>query len=551
MQLDRKNRQTGWRYASLGVLALSFCCAVLMGHKAFSASRNAEDTMRSVVMATTGGTTLTGHVLLQARPTPPNPRWSVPLSVTLLNPSGNYTFEFETNTDQSGYFTLTGDITPGVYQWRVKHPKMLAKAGIVTLVSGANQVEIGPLKPGDATNDNCVYSQDFILLKVSFNRQLGDPAYDARTDFNDDNNCNISDFGLLKRYFGECGAPTLAPFDSTPTATSTETETAVPTPSYTRTVSATPALSSTTTPTETSIVSPTATSTPRAACSLFPPDNIWNRNIVALPTHALSDSYIVSMGITEPLHADFGSGLYNGGPIGIPYTTVTSLQARVPVTFTYVEESDPGPYPIPTNAPIEGGPNSTGDRHVIVVDRDSCTLYEMFSAYPQADGSWRAGSGAVWSLDSNALRPYGWTSADAAGLPILPGLVTYDEVASGVINHALRFTAPRTQAAFIWPARHYASSDPDLHLPPMGLRVRLKASVNISGYPTELRVILQALKDYGMLLSDNGGPWEVTGVPDPRWDDDMLFELSHLLGSDFEAVDESELMIDPNSGQSR
>jgi hypothetical protein len=185
------------------------------------------------------------------------------------------------------------------------------------------------------------------------------------------------------------------------------------------------------------------------------------------------------------------------------------------------------------------------------MDRNTCTLYEMYSSYPHPDGSWNAGSGAIWLLTSNALRPAGWTSADAAGLPVLAGLAQYDEVASGTVRHALRFTAPLTQRAYIWPARHYASSNTDPNLPPMGLRVRLKASVNISGYPAQLRTILQGLKDYGMILADNGTGWHITGAPDERWDNDILHQIGNLHGSDFEAVDESGLMIDPNSGQSR
>lgn len=294
------------------------------------------------------------------------------------------------------------------------------------------------------------------------------------------------------------------------------------------------------------------TATPGGPCPAFPADNIWNRNIAALPTQVLSNNYIQSIGLTATMHADFASGLWQNQPIGIPYVSVPGSQPMVPIVFTeYGNESDAGPYPVPTNAPIEGGPDSTGDRHVLVVEQGSCTLYEMFASYPQADGSWNAASGAVWNLLSNALRPAGWTSADAAGLPIYPGLVKYDEVASGVIRHAIRFTAPATQQAYLWPARHYASDSIDPNLPPMGLRMRLKASVDISGYPQQVRVILQALKDYGMILADNGSPWYISGVPDERWDNDLLRALGNISGSDFEAVDESSLMIDPNSGQSR
>ncbi len=297
---------------------------------------------------------------------------------------------------------------------------------------------------------------------------------------------------------------------------------------------------------------PTATGTAGGPCPIFPANNIWNKNIAALPTHALSANYIASIGLTSHVHADFGSGLWQGEPIGIPFVVVPAGQPLVPIRFTaYGYESDPGPYPVPTNAPIEGGPNSTGDRHVLVVDSGTCMLYEMFSAYPNADGSWDCASGAAWSLTSNALRPAGWTSADAAGLPIYPGLVRYDEVASGVVRHAIRFTAPRTQTAYLWPARHQSGSSADPNLPPMGLRVRLKAGVDLSGYPQPVRVILQALKDYGMILADNGSPWYISGAPDPRWDNDLLHAMDDLQGSDFEAVDESGLMISPNSGESR
>lgn len=313
------------------------------------------------------------------------------------------------------------------------------------------------------------------------------------------------------------------------------------------------ALDGTTTPgqTPTSRRTPTPVRTPGGSCPLFPANNIWNRNIASLPTHAMSGAYVNSIGLGAGMHADFGSGLWDGGPIGIPFVTVHGNQPRVPISFMYNGESDPSPYPVPLNAPIEGGPNAGGDRHVIMVDRDNCTLYELYAAYPHTNGSWDAGSGARWSLTSNALRPAGWTSSDAAGLPILPGLVTYDQMASGVIRHAIRFTAPRTQRDYLWPARHEASSNTDPTLPPMGLRVRLKASVNISGYPTQLRVVLQALKDYGMILADNGSPWYISGVPDERWDNDILHEIGNIHGSDFEAIDESGLMVDANSGESR
>jgi hypothetical protein len=283
-------------------------------------------------------------------------------------------------------------------------------------------------------------------------------------------------------------------------------------------------------------------------CTVLPANNIWNTPIDALPVAANSATYVNTIGASAPAHADFGSGLYGGGPIGIPFITVTGTQTRYPATFTYADESDPGPYAVPLNAPIEGGSSSAGDRHAIAIDVDNCILYELYAAYPQT-ASWQAGSGAIYSLTSNALRPAGWTSADAAGLPIMPGLAQYDEVAAGAIRHALRFTAPSTQRAYVWPARHYASSLTDPKYPPMGQRFRLKASFDISSFPPDVRVILRALKKYGMMLADNGSAWFISGAPDSRWNNDDLATFRNITGSDFEAVDVSPLMIDPNSGQ--
>jgi hypothetical protein len=269
----------------------------------------------------------------------------------------------------------------------------------------------------------------------------------------------------------------------------------------------------------------------------FPDDNPWNTPIDAAPVDPNSDALIASIGLTTTLHPDFGAD-WNGGPFGVPYVVVSGDVPRVPVTFDYADESDPGLYPIPADAPIEGGAESTGDRHVLIIDRDDWVLYELFAAYP-VDGSdaWTAGSGAIFDLDSNALRPAGWTSADAAGLPIFPGLVRYDEVVErGEIRHALRFTVNRTRRAYVYPARHWASSDTSSSLPPMGMRVRLKADFDISGYPPSARVILQALKTYGMMVADNGGDWFISGAPDPRWDDDELNTLKTVPGSAFEVV---------------
>ena len=237
------------------------------------------------------------------------------------------------------------------------------------------------------------------------------------------------------------------------------------------------------------------------------------------------------------LHADFGSGLWDGGPIGIPVTVVDSSEPTSFVDFLYDDESDPGPYPIPPDVAIEGGPAADGDRHAIIVEKDSCTLYELFDLRP----AWDAGSGAIWDLGSNALRPRGWTSADAAGLPILPGLARYDEVASGEIDHALRFTVQRSRRAYVYPARHFASSYTSKNLPPMGLRLRLRSDFNVGSFPHQARVILRALKRYGMIVADNGSSWYISGVPDPRWSNDQLHTLHRVKGSDFRVADTSKL----------
>ena len=284
-------------------------------------------------------------------------------------------------------------------------------------------------------------------------------------------------------------------------------------------------------------------------CTIFPDDNIWNVRVDRLPRDLHSDAYVRTIGLDTHSHADFGSGIWNGGPIGIPYVAVDESQPGVDVAFEYADESDPGPYPIPTDAPIEGGPASDGDRHVLVLDRDGCMLYELYDAVPQTDGSWTAGSGAIFNLGQHGLRPAGWTSADAAGLPILPGLVRYEEVAAGEITHALRFTAPETKREYVWPARHFASTLTGDDYPPMGQRFRLRADYDISGFSPEVQVILRGLKTYGMILADNGAPWFISGVPNERWDNDRLRELHQIEGSAFEAVDVSSLMVDADSGQ--
>jgi opacity protein-like surface antigen len=275
-------------------------------------------------------------------------------------------------------------------------------------------------------------------------------------------------------------------------------------------------------------------------CTIFPATNAWNQRVDALPVASNSAQMIQSIGLDTGLHPDFGSGLYDGQPIGIPYDVVSRRTKRLRATFTYADESDKGPYPIPKSVHIEGGRASTGDRHALLIDKDACKLYELYALYPKG-GGWTAGSGANWSLRSNTLRPAGWTSADAAGLPIFPGLARYDEVARGVINHALRFTAARTRRQYVYPARHYASSSDDPALPPMGLRVRLKASVDISGFPKQSRVVLQALKTYGMLLADNGSNWYISGAPNPKWSNDDLHSLGRITGAMFEVVDTTSL----------
>jgi hypothetical protein len=285
-------------------------------------------------------------------------------------------------------------------------------------------------------------------------------------------------------------------------------------------------------------------------CNVFPADNIWNTPIDTLPLDANSEAYVSTIGANSQLHPDFGA-FWEGAPIGIPFIIVPSNEPLMPITFVaYGDQSDPGPYPIPQSAPIEGGSGSDGDRHVLAIRQGECKLYELYRAFP-VGGGWEADSGAVFDLTVNGpLRPDGWTSADAAGLPILPGLVRYDEVmVEGEIRHAVRFTALQTRRAYVWPARHYASSLTGLQYPPMGQRFRLKASFDISGYSPQIQVILRALKKYGMILADNGSAWYISGQHDPRWDDDLLGELKQLHGSDFEAVDVSSLMIDPNSGQ--
>jgi hypothetical protein len=275
------------------------------------------------------------------------------------------------------------------------------------------------------------------------------------------------------------------------------------------------------------------------SCRVLPATNVWNRRVDGLPVRADSTTLLNRMGLTRSVHPDFGT--YAG--YGIPVNRVTSATPRTAVTFTWPSESDAGPYPIPASPRIEGA-GAAGDRHILMVDMAACRLWELFAAQKTASG-WRAGSGAIFDLRSNALRPDGWTSADAAGLPIYPGLVRYEEVAAGLIAHAIRFTVPETRAAHVYPARHHASSLTGASYPPMGLRLRLKAGVNISGFGPQTRVILTALKRYGMILADNGSGYYISGAPDPNWDDDELHDLHQIKGSMFEVVDTTGFVNGP------
>jgi hypothetical protein len=275
-------------------------------------------------------------------------------------------------------------------------------------------------------------------------------------------------------------------------------------------------------------------------CPVFPANNAWNQRVDKLPVASASAQLIASIGLDAPVHADFGSGKWDGGPIGIPFDVVSRATPLHRVSFEYADESDRVRYPIPRHVHIEGGAHASGDRHAILVDRSTCRLYELYDLRHASHG-WTAGSGATWSLRSNHLRHAGWTSADAAGLPIFAGLARWDEVSRGVIDHALRFTASRTRRAFIYPARHYASSSTDPSLPPMGLRVRLKASFDVRPFPRQARIVLVALKRYGMLLADNGSNWYISGAPSSAWSNDQLHTLGRVRGSDFEVVDASSL----------
>lgn len=282
---------------------------------------------------------------------------------------------------------------------------------------------------------------------------------------------------------------------------------------------------------------------------LFPASNYWNADVSELPVHRNSDRIITTMGEDSPLHPDFGSGLYQGRPMGIPFDVVPADQARHRVRFYYPDESDGGRYPIPADATIEGGADSDGDRHVLLWQQASCRLWELFDAHPNPDGSWRAGSGAIWNLDSNAFRPDGWTSADAAGLPILPGLVRYEEVAAGEITHAIRMTAAETRGTYIWPARHEASDLSGARYPAMGQWLRLSADIDPMDFPPQARVIIRALQTHGAIIADNGSSFFITGAPSDGWDNEDLNALKSLTGADFEVVQSQRMLLDPDSGK--
>jgi hypothetical protein len=317
-----------------------------------------------------------------------------------------------------------------------------------------------------------------------------------------------------------------------PTTKPTPRPTAKPTPRPSATATPRPTPSTTPSPAPTGSA-PAGTGPTIGGCPLLPVTNVWNKPVDTLPVRSDSATMIAAIGATAGLHPDFS----NEGGYGIPFNIVGSSTPRSTVTFEYDDESDHVGYPIPASPKIESG----SDRHILMVDADACRLYELYAA-ERSDTGWSAGSGATWDLRSDALRPAGWTSADAAGLPILPGLVRAEEVLAGAIRHAIRFTAPATCDGYIYPARHEAGSGSCATKPPMGLRLRLKASVDISGYGPQARVILAALKTYGMILADNGSPLYITGAPDARWDDDVLHALHGINGTDFEVVDTSSLV---------
>ncbi|MGP3689069.1 hypothetical protein ACTVZO_30960 [Streptomyces sp. IBSNAI002] len=298
------------------------------------------------------------------------------------------------------------------------------------------------------------------------------------------------------------------------------------------------------------LAAPAASAAPPAdgPCATSLPDSFWRAPVDTLPVHPDSARYVSSIGSAAPLHPDFGSGRVEGQPFGIPITVSDTRVPETQVTLDYPEESETSGYRIPQDARVENGPASEGDRHVVVWDRDACRSYELFDARQRSADAWHAGSGAIFDLRSNALRPDGWTSADAAGLAILPGLVRYDEAAAGSVDHAIRITVPRSDRSYVWPARHQAGAAADASLPPMGLRLRLKGSVDTSHLPPQAKAVAEALKTYGAIVADNGSPWYITGEEHSGWDNAQLDALKDFKGSDFEAVDASGLRLSPDSG---
>lgn len=426
---------------------------------------------------------------------------------------------------------------------------ILLATAIVLCISLATAGATIPARAGDADCDGIIAVSDVLAI-------LGEAGCGEAGDVDCDGETLPSDAVRLLRHLAEMevgeipGCPRIG--DLLPTLTPTPGASPPPGPTFTATPQPTPTAS----PAATATPAPSPTTRPprtsgEPACNVFPDDNWWNTDISSFPVHPHSDAYVDAIGRWQYLHPDFGT-VWDERPIGIPYVIVGSEQPLVPVSFYYVDESDPGPYPIPPDAPVEGQPTGQpntadfgGDRHVIVIDEGTCTLYETFDSHPVDGGqSWEAGSGAVFDLSSNDLRPDYWTSADAAGLPIFPGLVRYSEVVEeGVIDHALRFTVNQTRRAFIHPATHYASSNTDPALPPMGLRFRMRSSYDCSWASTEVQVVCAALKRYGMFVADNGADWYISGAPDPRWDDDRLGDLKEIPGDAFEVVDTGEPII--------
>jgi len=291
-------------------------------------------------------------------------------------------------------------------------------------------------------------------------------------------------------------------------------------------------------------------SLPGTSCPVFPANNYWHARVDRLPVNPASERWMANMHSSVDLHPDFGPSFGEQDvPYGIPITIVHGAP-RVAVTFDYADESDRVPYPLNSSTAIEGGTNANGDRHTIVVDADTCTLFETWDTH-QAGGAWTAGSGAVWSLRSNKLRPKGWTSADAAGLPILPGLLRWEEVKAGRVDHAIRFTTDVTQRSFVWPARHQAGSTADTAFPPMGARFRLKSGYSTAGYSASAKAVLTAMKRYGLVLADNGSPWYFQGDADPAWPEDLIGELKRIPASAFEAVDTRSLQVSPGSAAAK